>query len=89
MYKTLQSFHKEIQNLKHEQELADQDIRRKNDDLLREQENKDKIERNIDAIAQQIAQARDRKLHEEEFIRRTLNSNNLLQLKIEQIRCLI
>lgn len=52
LFKTLASMHKEIMNLKHEQDLADQEIRRKNDDLIREQENKDKLERQIDAIAQ-------------------------------------
>lgn len=50
---------------------------------------KDKIEANIDNLSAEIAKAREHRLLEQEYIRRTSNGNNLLKLKIEQIRKLI
>lgn len=80
---------KEIQELKNKNDMIENDIKRKNQDLIETETYKDKVEGNIDALAADIARDREQKLVEQEYIRRTTNSNNLLQTKIEQLRKLI
>lgn len=83
LFALIKTQHKEIGELKNENELKEADIKRKNQDLLEEEEYKDAIENNIDALAAEIAKAREAKLIEQEYTRRTSNQNNLLKLKIE------
>lgn len=64
----------------------DTDLNNKNNDLQENQCTKNDVEYNLNHLAREIAQARQKKLLEEEFIRRTSNANQLIKNEIEQKR---
>ena len=86
MYALLEEQRKDIKEVNQEIAMKEAEIDRKTDEIAGIKQHKDTGELDIGDIAKKIADGREMKLVEQQFVRRTGNQNKITKERIEQIR---